>query len=186
MTKRRKDLDIDIKEGKKKGDVVPFEKKGGFQVGQSGNPAGKSVGTKSGATRMTNKIKESLLQGFQSSLAPSMLKAMLDGKIPEQFLPADLAKRIKKGEPIEKEEDEAMVRLIFASWKWAMDWMAKMFPKTLGIFGSVHHEHTLAKMVKQASEEPKSKGVIEMVERKTVKEVVEFSALDDEGEEEDE
>ena len=185
MARKRKDLDIGG-EKDKKSNIVPFDKKkGGFQEGQSGNPDGKAVGTMSGATRMTNKIKEGLIQSFQSSMAPSMLRAMLDGKIPEQFLPADLKQRIKEGKPIEKDEDEILVRQAFSSWKWAMDWMAKMFPKTLGIFGSVHHDHTIASMVKDASTQPKTQKVIDMVEKKTVDEVTEFSALDDDGEEDD-
>lgn len=185
MTRKRKDLDIGEKKDKKKADIVPFKKKGGFSSGESGNPDGKPVGTQSGATRITNEIKESLIQTFRSSEAPAMLRSLLDGKIPEQFVPAELKRKIRNGEPISEEEDAVMVRVVFNSWKWAMDWMAKMFPKTLGVYGSVRLDHTLSGMVKQASTEPKSKGVIDMVEKKIEKGVTEFS-VSEEGEEEDE
>lgn len=84
------------------------------------------------ATRMSNKLKEQMIETFRSSMGPSMMKTILDGRIPEQFLPVKLADKIRNGEVISEEEEDYMGKQRERLFRWSVDWMAKMFPKILG------------------------------------------------------
>lgn len=165
MTRKRKDLDIGEKKGKKKGDLIPFEKKGGFPAGQSGNPDGKAVGTLSGATRLMNKQKEALIQAWKDAGSVAMFKAMFKGQVPWQFLTPDFRRRYKNNQ-LTEDEWEWLVRMALKLFMWSQEWMGKQFPKTLAMTGEVLHEHTVAGMTKIAETKSKSPNVLDMVRKK--------------------
>lgn len=146
---------------------------GGAKKGDVRNPEGKRAGTLQRSTQLANETKITLIERFQRTLAPQMLATMLDGKLPMQFVPKYLQDRLSKGDKLTEEEDMLLVREIIKNWKWAMDWYAKIFPKTLGVFGMIQTEETMAGRVKQAAKATKSSKVIDLVRRRMEKELYE-------------
>lgn len=120
----------------------------------------------------TTEIKHSLLEIFNRSDAKAALMCMLNGRIPPQFRP----KGVLQGgaEKITPTEHRAMVAQIRGDFKWAVEQMVKMFPKELGVFGSLQMNHTLAGMVRRASTDNKSNKVIDMVKKRREEEVTEY------------
>ncbi len=145
---------------------------GGARKGDVRNPAGKVAGTLTKSTNLGNEAKTSIIQTFQRSLAPQILATMLNGRLPLQFVPRALVDRHRSGKLTD--DDEGMIaRQLQANWKWAMDWMAKVFPKTLGAYGLMQTEETVAGRTKRATKEDKTPGVVEMVRRKVEDEMYE-------------
>ena len=55
-------------------------------------------------------------------------------------------------------------RALMENYKFAMNWITRVVPKDVGIFGSIEHDHTLASLSKRAMESSKPKKVIGMVQ----------------------
>lgn len=144
---------------------------GGAKKGDVRNPVGKVAGTLMKATTLTNETKTTLIQSFQRSQAPQVLTSMLNMKLPLPFVPRHIKDKLKTGVPLTPEEDMLIVHEIKTNWKWALEWYAKIFPKTMGVFGLVQTEETLAGRLKQATKATKSPNVIDLVKRKMEKEM---------------
>lgn len=160
--KKRKPLDLNVKP----------KDLGGARKGDVRNPTGKIAGTLTRSTNLGNEAKINLFQAFQRSHGPQVLITVLNLKLPEQFVPKHMRDRHRDGELTV--EDEAMIaRKIETNYWRGMDFMAKLFPKTLGVHGTIQTEETVAGRTKRASREAKSPGVVEMVRRKTEEEMYE-------------
>lgn len=151
MKKERKTLDTKDHGGAKPGDVR--------------NPEGKRVGTLTKGTVASNEVKTTLMQTFRRTLAAPMLATMLNGRLPMQFVPKHIREKLAKGEELTMDEDLLMTRERSKNFKWALDWYAKVFPKTLGVLNIDQTEETMAGRVKQATKATKSANVIDLVKR---------------------
>lgn len=157
---------------KKKRRTLDTKDHGGAKPGDVRNPEGKRVGTLARSTVMSNEVKTTLMQTFQRTLAPQILATMLNMKLPMQVVPRHIREKWVKGEELTKDEDIFIAHTIMQNWKWALDWYAKVFPKTMGVFGMDQTgEETLAGRVKQATKATKSANVIDLVKRQREKEM---------------
>jgi len=160
VKKKRKLLDTTIgkKPGARKGDVR--------------NPAGKIAGTLTKATRTDNEAKITIIQKFQRSRGPHVLGALLDLRLPMSFIPKDMRERYEDG-TLTDGDHEFIARMTRSEFHWAMDWIAKIMGKTVGVFGLFQHEQTVAGRTKRATVEDKSPGVVEMVKKKAEEDLYE-------------
>lgn len=158
----RKKLDTEKKKGNK----------GAVKKGEVLNPAGKVPGTLMRSTNQSNEVKSTLIQAFERSLAPQVLVTMLNCKLPSQFLPKYLRDRIENGTLTETDQ-EAIASMIRKNFWQCNDFIAKILGKTLGVYGLIQTEETLAGRTKQATKETKSPNVIDMVRKRMEKELYE-------------
>ncbi len=146
---------------------------GGARKGDVRNPAGKVAGTLTKSTNMSNEAKSNIIQAFMlRSYGPQSLMSLLNLRLPASFVPEDVRARFAGG--TQTVEDKRLVaQMTRTDYKWAMDWMAKIFGKTLGIYGQMQTEETVAGRTKRATKEDKTPGVVEMVKRKVEDEMYE-------------
>jgi len=61
---------------------------------------------------------------------------------------------------------DRVAAMLLDNYKWAMNLIAKIVPKDVGIFGQLNHAHTLSGLTRRAMTEPKDPKVIEMARKR--------------------
>lgn len=154
--KEREPLDLDVEKPKKNpGDPKP---------GEVRNPVGKPKGAVNESTKSAQKTKADLFQAINKSMAPTLLRSMLDCRVPVKFLRLSLRQKIQAGGLLtEEEEDEITIKVEKNFWR-CLDFLAKIFPKKLMTLDT--EEETQAARTRRATVEAKSPKMIDMVRRK--------------------
>lgn len=135
---------------------------------KSSRPLGRPPGAKNKALPDHRIIKHGLLQLFQKSRGPAVLLGMLNFKLPPGCL------ELFKDRELTRKEELYLFNLALNNFKWAIGVCVKLFPKEIGVFGKMSHEHTLTGMVKRATTFKKSPKVLELVKRKTEEGITEY------------
>ena len=155
---------------------------GAAKKGEIRNPAGRPVESEeikivkrttrfqTASTKLGNKTKMGLLGVYEGSNATSIMKCMLDGKLPPQFTPTNY----KSGMKISVQENLMNIRQIEKNFRWAMEQIAKILPKELAHSGSIQGEMTLIGMVRRANVEDKSPKIVDIVQKRREMEVYEI------------
>jgi len=155
--------------------------KGGFKKGVSGNPKGRGA-SKNASTKTSMEIRKGLLDIFKNSSGPAIIRSMLNGKIPPQFVPIFLDENGKRI-PVDLWEGPMWMTVIAQArkdYKWAFEQLVKMMPKELGVYGKLEMQHTLAGRVKDALTKEKSKKVIDLAKKRKDRYLIEYGLVEDE------
>ena len=114
---------------------------------------------------LSRKLKLDAVTQFSKSKAITILSMFWNMEMPEWLLPYGYYKVMKNGDEEAKAAMENKVRrALMENYKFAMNWITRVVPKDVGIFGSIEHDHTLASLSKRAMESSKPKKVIGMVQ----------------------
>ena len=139
------------------------------------------------ANEASKKLKLDAIEAFRSSKALDIMVLLFNMERPEWLLPYgywEVMGRPEVGEDKEVARIRAekarmhnrVVQDLRDDFKFALNWISKVIPKEVGIFGAIQHGHTLASMSKRAFTETKPPELIETVKRKREKEFYEASA----------
>ena len=130
---------------------------------------------------LTKKLKLDAITQFNKSKAITILSMFWNMEMPDWLLPYGYFKTMKNGNDEQKAVMENKVRrALMENWKFAMNWITKVVPKEVGIFGAVKHDHTLASLGKRAMENNKPKEVIGMVQDRRDGEFKAADSIEDE------
>ena len=152
--------------------------KGVVPTGNEPSP-GRPVGSVSKTMPDYKRMKQGLVEVFNSSQAPAIINQMLNMKLPPMLRP-------QNRDLITAKEDAAFRRLLLKNFMWAVEIVVKTVPKELGVFGKIQQEHSLAGLSRRATQSVKSGKVIDMVSKRRVNDIEEYSVdLDPSGDDDD-
>jgi len=130
---------------------------------------------------LSKKLKLDAVTQFSKSKAITILSMFWNMEMPEWLLPYNYYKIMKEDDEDAKAIMENKVRRsLMENYKFAMNWITKVVPKEVGIFGAVKHDHTLAALSKRAMESNKPKNVIGMVQDRRDGEFKAAGSIEDE------
>ena len=134
-------------------------------------------------TELSKKMKLNVLTQFNKSKALTILVTMFNMEMMENLLPYNYRK-VMEGEDEDAKEKmhNRVLSILMGNYRFALNWISKVIPKEVGIFGSLDHQHSLAAKSKRAFTTPKPNKVIDMVKGRRDKEF--YSATDQEVEDE--
>jgi len=135
---------------------------------------------------LSKKLKLDAITQFSKSKALTVLSMFWNMEMPEWLLPYGYYKVMASQDPDDEEAKAIMEnkvrRAIMENYKFAMNWITKVVPKEVGIFGAVKHDHTLAALSKRAVENNKPREVIGMVQDRRDGEFKAADSIEDEVE----
>ena len=117
-------------------------------------------------------VKEGLLNLFKNSRAPAILFQMLNYKLPPGY------ERIYQGKELTQKQLIYLQNKMDYNFRWCVAQCIRLMPKELGIFGEIHHEHTLTGMVKRAMKSKKSKKIEEKAKEQTIDMIKEHGGVE--------
>ena len=135
---------------------------------------------------LSRKLKLDAITQFGKSKALTILTMFYNMEMPEWLLPGGYYKLMASKDPDDYEAqilmENKVKRGILENYKFAMNWITKVVPKEVGIFGAVKHDHTLAALSKRAVENNKPGKVIGMVQDRRNGEFTAADSVEDEVE----